>query len=58
MSDRKVENSLQVLIVMTADHGAQAAAAGFKSIRVIASPGTCWHYPQSKPNSGTLWRSA
>lgn len=38
MSDRKVENSLQVLIVMTADHGAQAAAAGFKSIRVIASP--------------------
>src|SRR5688572_26979793 len=38
MSDRKVESSLQVLIVASADHGAQAAAAGFKSIRVVSSP--------------------
>jgi archaellum biogenesis ATPase FlaH len=38
MSDRKVESALQVLIVASAAHGAQAAAAGFKSIRVVSQP--------------------
>lgn len=38
MSDRKVESSLQVIIVSSDAHGRLAREAGFKSIRVVTDP--------------------
>lgn len=38
MSDRKVESSLQIVIVCSDAHASQARDAGFKSVRVVRHP--------------------
>jgi twinkle protein len=38
MSDRKVEYSLQIIIVANEEHASEVRAAGFKSFRVVAKP--------------------